>query len=89
MEGGADGELIAAGQTGSSTLTLQAQDAYGQKGTASAAIQVNPAPSAAGGGGSADLMALSGLVGLAALRCRKIWRHRTLRRGAQGAGDHR
>jgi hypothetical protein len=80
---------IAVGQTGSSTVTLQAQDAYGQKGTATAAIQVNPAPSPGGGGGSLDLMTLSGLAGLVAIGCRKLYRRAPVRRGARGASDHR
>jgi lysophospholipase L1-like esterase len=79
---------VVAGQTGSSTLTLQAQDAYGQKGSASAAIQVNPAPSPAGGGGSLDLIGLSGLAGLVAMRCRKIYRRAAVRRCAQSSGGH-
>jgi lysophospholipase L1-like esterase len=77
---------VTVGQTGSATLTLQAQDAYGQKGTATAAVQVNLAANSGGGGGSVDLVALSGLAGLAALRCRKILRHRAV---PQGAGCHR
>ncbi|HTT02771.1 MAG TPA: S8 family serine peptidase [Steroidobacteraceae bacterium] len=43
----------ASGQAGSSTITLTVKDAYGQTGTASAALTVNdPPPSKSGGGGS-------------------------------------
>jgi lysophospholipase L1-like esterase len=49
----------------------------------------NTTPSPAGGGGSLDPVALAGLVGLAAVRCRKVYRNRVIRRGAQGAGEPR
>jgi hypothetical protein len=71
--------VLAAGQTGSTTITISAQDPYGQSGAGTAALQVNappppppppppPNPSGGGGGGGGggvlDLWLLLGLGGL-------------------------
>jgi hypothetical protein len=70
--------LLAAGQTGSATITISARDPYGQSGAGTAALQVNappppPSPSAGGGGsggggGALDLWVLLGLGGLTLIR---------------------
>jgi hypothetical protein len=55
------------GQAGTSTITLEAMDAYGQSGTANASLQISDPPSH-GGGGSIDPEALLLLAGILAWR---------------------
>jgi hypothetical protein len=68
--------ILAAGQTGSATITISARDPYGQSGAGTATLQVNappPPPSPSGGsggsgGGVLDLWVLLGLGGLTLTR---------------------
>jgi len=61
---------VAAGQSGTSTVTLRVADAYGQSGTANADVQVNPPPTEIrlGGGGGVGIITLLGLACLSAMR---------------------
>jgi hypothetical protein len=61
------GLAVASGQTGSSTVTITAQDPYGQTAAGTATIQVGAAPGKSGGG-AFDAWTLLALGGLAFVR---------------------
>jgi hypothetical protein len=69
----------ASGQSGTATITIAAQDSYGQTGINTATLQVNappPPPSHGGGGGAVDLWILISLSALAMGHVRRSARNR-------------
>jgi hypothetical protein len=64
----------ASGQSGTATVTITAQDPYGQATSNTATLQVSAPSSHGGGGGSIDLWVLLGLTGLTMGRARRtVW----------------
>jgi Subtilase family len=93
--------VLAAGQTGSTTITISAQDPYGQGGAGTAALQVNappptppppppppPSPSGGGGGGGGGggVLDLWVLLGLAGLTVTRVLGPRSALRPRARAG---
>lgn len=62
---------LAQGQSGTATVSIKAQDPYGQTNSAAATVQEAAAPGGSGGGGGAfDLWTLLALGGVLTLRGR-------------------